>query len=59
MNLSRAMFVGGALLSVGAHAADPCGSTLPGDKRVLENARYRVAYRTDPQIVPAGTDLRV
>ena len=59
MNLSQAMLVGGALLSVGAHAADPCGSTLPGDKRVLENARYQVAYRTAPQNVPVGTHFVV
>ncbi len=54
MNFIRCVIVYGALFSAGTHAADPCGSTLPGDKRVLENARYQIAYRTDPQTVPVG-----
>lgn len=53
----RTMFVaimGGAFVSAALHAATPCGSTLPGDKRILENARYRIAYRTDLDPVPVG-----
>ena len=59
MNIGHCMFVCATLLSAVAHAADPCGSTLPGDKRVLENARYQIAYRTDPQTVPVGTHFVV
>lgn len=59
MNLIRCTILCGTLLSVGAQAADPCGSTLPGDKRVLENARYQIAYRTDPQVVPVGAHFVV
>ena len=57
--LIRAVIVCGAVLSFGAQAAAPCGSTLPGDKRVLENARYQIAYRTQPQTVPTGTHFVV
>jgi YtkA-like len=59
MKCVHAAVLGGALLAGGAHAAAPCGSTLPGDKRLLENARYQVAYRTEPQTVPVGTHFVV
>ncbi len=59
MNVVRCMIGCCALLSLGAQAADPCGSTLPGDKRVLDNARYQIAYRTEPQTVPTGAHFVV
>jgi hypothetical protein len=59
MNVIHCAIVGAMLLSVGAQAAEPCGSTLSGDKRVLENARYQIAYRTEPQTVPVGAHFVV
>ena len=49
----------GALLGSNVQAAAPCGSTLPGEKRVLENTRYQIAYRTEPQPVPVGAHFVV
>ena len=54
MTAMLAAILGSACISAGAHAASSCGDTLPGDKLILENARYQIAYRTDLRPVPVG-----
>jgi hypothetical protein len=54
MTLVRAMVLFGALASAGVQAAAQCGASLPGDKRLLRNAAYEVAYRTSVDPVPVG-----
>ncbi len=59
MRRSHLLIWGVALAATGAQAATQCGAALPGDKRVLENARYQVAYQTDVNPVPVGTHFIV
>ena len=54
MSWQRTLVLSGALFAAGVDAAPPCGATLPGDKRILENSRYQIAYRTDVNPVPVG-----
>ena len=53
------LVLGVALAATGVEAATQCGATLPGDKRILENARYQVAYQTSVHPVPVGTHFVV
>jgi len=54
MNWQHIMTLIGVLAAAGVEAAEPCGAALTGDKRILQNARYQVAYLTDINPVPAG-----
>lgn len=59
MRAQHLLILGAALAASGVHAATQCGAALPGDKRVLENARYQVAYQTSVNPVPVGTHFIV
>jgi hypothetical protein len=37
-----------------ACAAQPCGGDLAGNRHLVENARYTIAYVTTPEPVPVG-----
>jgi hypothetical protein len=54
MTVARAAGLLAALLGAADCAAQACGSDLVGTRRVVENARYAIAYVTAPDPVLVG-----
>jgi hypothetical protein len=59
MTLALATVLFGVLASASVQAAAPCGAALSGEKRVLENASYQIAYRTSVDPIPTGKHFMV
>ncbi|HQR12767.1 MAG TPA: FixH family protein [Casimicrobiaceae bacterium] len=54
MTAARATVLFAVLASAAVEAAVPCGAALTGERRLVENASYQVAFRTSVDPVPTG-----